>query len=74
MPIDSSCTPPKNNITAIVDDQPATGSPKKVVLKIITIIKKKAMSEIIIPANEAIRSGAVVKDVMPSIARFTSFG
>ena len=55
------------------DGYPATSAPKNNVLNIITNRKTKEITDINIPATDEIRSGAVVNDVIPSIARLINF-
>src|SRR3989339_294563 len=59
--------PPINNIIAIVDGQPETGSPKAIVRTIIVIMNINEKNDATSPNHEEINKGLDEKEVIPEI-------
>ena len=68
IPIDINWTPPINNIAVIIEAYPGTSFPYINVCKIITIVEIMAIIDMQNPINVEAFKGAVVNDVIPSIA------
>ena len=63
-----SCMPPSMRIMHIIDGQPATGSPYRIVLKTIYTVATRAIKQNINPKNTLKVRGTVEKAMIPSTA------
>ena len=72
IPNERSCTPPRKRMIMMRVGNPCTGSPNMMVFINIYIIYKKAEHDAIIPNSVDILSGAMVYDVIPSIAKLNN--